>query len=843
MLTPETRRINQSTYTPVINSTETEYGIADFEPNQMLLKQYILTTACSHRETFQLVLDQLSEEHSTKNDKYKELIRAVERIWRDDIKAAARILRQTSRDEVLQFAGDVLKTERALLEAAKTEVEKAVEAITNKGKPKHDAGDARSTGPGGREADTQMSSQKEVTFDRLQEELTERSPQAATFLGANRFFALPRFAEAHSLSISTRLWNFEGRYKDDLQKREDMIRGLGEIMKIEPIGYLHLERLHFTPVGYERGELVYSLPLLPGETVRLSHREWSRTETEYIKLVTTSLETATEEALSEKSELSESAKTEQQHSTALNLSSSMSGGYGPVSISLSVGYNAQNSETQTREHTSKHSQEITKKASSRAKEEHKISFRVSTQYEVEEQNYHEITNPLDHAVRWDYHRMMKKWQVDLYRYSIRLTYDIVIPEPGSYLLRKYSLLHLLKTELAKPNPFNLSPTSITRDNYESLAKQYGAPLDPPPESMVYAWAYDEVTSTGTNMAGYKIVELALPEGYEFCGWESYPETIVANPFSGTDDLKDENANRLNSGYRHSNRYGWRYRFDFNTSAQVTANISVHYEGILTEHAFHEWRMRCYERLVDAAKVAYEDKRQRITNMRDALEAELSREDALVLRKKEREEIMKGVLRWMLGPGFRFYPEDLPYLSPVPSVEATDLGDIEYYDVATGSVKEQYLDPMLKHGEIIRFLQHAIEWENINYVLYPYFWTDNSRWGLLQSLYHGDFEHRSFLRAGAARVVLTIRPGFEKAFLSYVETLSLDELLPADHPYMTVAEELKAMAQTNYPYTPGAQEENPNNLIDTWSEFTPTGALDIVEGTILSGNANEGNANG
>ena len=45
--------------------------------------------------------------------------------------------------------------------------------------------------------------------------------------------------------------------------------------KVEPGGYLHLERLNFTPIGYERGELVYSLPLTPGETVRLSHREWS----------------------------------------------------------------------------------------------------------------------------------------------------------------------------------------------------------------------------------------------------------------------------------------------------------------------------------------------------------------------------------------------------------------------------------------------------------------------------------------------------------------------------------------------------------------------------------------
>ncbi|HET9664993.1 MAG TPA: type II secretion system protein GspG, partial [Burkholderiales bacterium] len=112
--------------------------------------------------------------------------------------------------------------------------------------------------------------------------------------------------------------------------------------------------------------------------------------------------------------------------------------------------------------------------------------------------------------------------------------------------------------------------------------------------------------------------------------------------------------------------------------------------------------------------------------------------------------------------------------------------------------------VLAQGEIIKFLHHAIEWENMLYFLYPYFWSHTSRWEFKKYLDHPDFMHRSFLKAGSARVVLTIRPGFERDFVSFVETGSLTGL-PAGHPYLTIAEEMQEFAKTNYP---GIRPANP-----------------------------------
>lgn len=47
-------------------------------------------------------------------------------------------------------------------------------------------------------------------------------------------------------------------------------------------------------------------------------------------------------------------------------------------------------------------------------------------------------------MRIDYYSMMRKWYVALYRYGIRLTYDLTVPEPGATLRETYALLDVLQ---------------------------------------------------------------------------------------------------------------------------------------------------------------------------------------------------------------------------------------------------------------------------------------------------------------------------------------------------------------------------------------------------------------
>jgi hypothetical protein len=575
---------------------------------------------------------------------------------------------------------------------------------------------------------------------------------------------------------------------------EDIVVYFGISRKVEPIGFLHLERLNFIPAGIERGELMHSVPLAPDEEVNITHKEWSNTSEEFQRIVTDFMEAYSEEGVAEKAELSQSTSSQHQHSSGFNMSVTASGGYGPVSVTSTFGYNVADSASQSQQVARQHSTEVTRKAGSRTRKEHKVSFKVASASGTEDQAVRKIKNPFDDkATRLDFYQLVRKWQVDLYRYGVRLTYDITIPEPGSDILSKIVEVNTLQAALQEgfnsPTSklpwakFELKPDEIWRDNYMGLAADYGAAIETPPvesipipRSFSGTWAEDELEFT-------RIIsfEVDIPEGFAVTSW----------------------ATNTTSTHFDGEPWDATIRTDFNkwfgASGHLTIAVSVRnlaaYSLELTLTAepkpgvFEDWQMRAWRTLREAAEARYEMNRSLIKDRLAKLQEEIGNQDPLSLRKIEREEVMKGVLRWLFGPSFSFV---VPGLSE------------DIYDKYETVESKATWGRVLAHGEATKFLHHAIEWENMTYFLYPYFWSHTARWELKKYLDHPDFLHRAFLKSGAARVVLTVRPGFETEFVKFVETGGFHDLTGA-HPYLSIAKEIEAHAQTNYP---GVRSANP-----------------------------------
>jgi len=576
----------------------------------------------------------------------------------------------------------------------------------------------------------------------------------------------------------------------------DINHYIAERFGIEPVGLLHLERLSFIPAGIERGELLHSVPLSPGEEVNISHKEWSNTSEEFERIVTDFIEAYSEEGVTEKSEIAQSTNSQQQHSSGFNLGVTASGSYGPVSISTTVGYNVSDSASRTEQVARNHSSEMTRKASSRVKKEHKTSFKVASASGTEDQAVRLIKNPFpDRATRVDYYQLVRKWRVDLYRYGVRLTYDITIPEPGSDILSKILEIQALTAALsegfASPGStlpwarFDLTPDGVTRSNYLALAAQYGAAVDPPPaesydinKTFTHQWE----NKGQTDKSEYVTFDIEVPPEYEVMAW-GYSWEFWGWP------KEDEFHFTI-----RTDPNGW-----FGDSGVFTMTFGTHYVialhmdltlGVrLRDSAYKAWKMKVWETLREAAQARYELNRTMLKDQLAKLQEELGAQDALSLRKIEREEVMKGVLRWLFGPSFNFVVPGLP----------PDL-----YGPSGSIISDTVWAYVLAQGELIKFIHQAVEWENMLYFLYPYFWSHTTRWDFKKYLDHPDFMHRVFLKSGSARVVLTIRPGFEKDFVSFLETGTL-EGLPPPHPYMTIAEEMQAYANTNYP---GIRSANP-----------------------------------
>ena len=128
-----------------------------------------------------------------------------------------------------------------------------------------------------------------------------------------------------------------------------------------------------------------------------------------------------------------------------------------------------------------------------------------------------------------------------------------------------------------------------------------------------------------------------------------------------------------------------------------------------------WQADAWNALYNAAQVKYYAEQQDIAARITAIEDKLANVDTLTLRREESDEIMKNVLKFVLGPRLRLHarcgPEgvrgggaDLVMASPSRSVT----GKLS----VTGQVRHNQWTVLRQHEDIVRFINQAIEWENV-----------------------------------------------------------------------------------------------------------------------------------
>ncbi len=622
-----------------------------------------------------------------------------------------------------------------------------------------------------------------------------------------------------------------------------LVDGFQARLTVEPVGRLHLERLDMFPAGIERGELVYSVPMTPLETVNIAHKEWSTTTEEFDRIVTDSFEEYSEVGVAEKNDISQSTNSETKHSTTLDLNASLTATYGMVTLSTSGGYKSASDDSQSQKDSRNHSIEVTRKASARTRKDHKTSFHVASVAGTENQSVRVLTNPSPtDSLRVDYFQMMRKWRVQLYRYGLRMTYDVVIPNPGADLRKKIDQLRQIDEELNTPFQFPVTLTDITPDSYQNLQSQWGGAVDHPPKPTEPAQATDMLhPPQDSDRANFTFGKIAvdIKEGYHV------KENGATIQFTAVHHPEDQFSFGVVGGQRYIGYSdsslllpNWNGKsghlelvYYYNFIVQGGA-ILLDVPADVDQETISAWQTKALDTMHQAAQDAYDAKRNILSNQRAALVLELSQFDALTLRQMEREEITKGVLRWLFGPSFSLMPAAI---QKVFVSMAQKNGNLDKMDVS--ALTSEQWEYMMEFGEFVKFLQTAIEWENMLFFLYPYYWGPPSEWDNLRFLDHPDALHRRFLRSGAARVVLSIRPGFEESFTALVDSGSFTQLNP-NHPYVTIAQEIEAYAKTHYDGIPPANPDGTSNdtltegvekgeLIAEWFEYTPTSALDIA----------------
>jgi hypothetical protein len=608
---------------------------------------------------------------------------------------------------------------------------------------------------------------------------------------------------------------------------------------LQPMGLLHLERLEMIPGSVERGELAYSLPLAPNEKVTLAHREWSVREEQFSEFIEDVLENYSEQGVAQTDDISLSTLTQSNHNNALSMSQPVASANGVhLTSSIDTTQSVSIDDTQSREESKSQSRTVTALASTRTMKDHKVSFTVTTVSGMEDFTAHLIENKhRDKSMRIDYFKRVRKWQSDLYRYGVRLTYDVVLPDPGARLRSREVELQKISAQLATEFNLWLVPSQISVFNWETLADQYGVALPAPPDqarhveaSQTVSFATPDDVVTGSDGVKYTshhrvlTLNVTTPADYQLSNLNVFTSVQVW-PVAGYGGWVNAYAGEsVNLATADVNGY---CNIDWNLGGtqvppdgQVTVffRMQVAQSGLLkltatfvpTESSMERWRLTAWTIIRDAAAARAAQHRSYLRDRQAALQREIAGDDAVRLRRMEREAIMRCVLEWLF-PGFQ---DASSVLANLPAPGELDAGRWQQ---------------VMQYGEYIKFVQTAIDWDNVMVFLYPYFW--DTLWHEDEKLFfaHPDPVHREFLRAGAVRVILAIQPGFEEQVVSLLDQGQLGAL--SDQNRFSKALDYVKAANADYNATASAEESDrdrrePGVLIGSWTDYTPSSALDI-----------------
>jgi hypothetical protein len=619
---------------------------------------------------------------------------------------------------------------------------------------------------------------------------------------------------------------------------------------IRSVGTAQLEVLKQQIKRYEPGEIAHIENVSAGEKKIRRHNDLTRIEEFSSVSSERTTDTETELETTERFELNKESSRTFQKDTELGLELTVAGKYGPT-VSFEANFSTGQSTSTTTE--TQQSVGFAKDTVERSKEWIIESIAVRQERtlvrEITETNTHTLANESSEHRFAIYQYVDKIYQSQVFDYGKRLMFDFMVPEPASFLWYLKSKTNL---ELDIPVPKSLadrdilSPSDITPQNYWELGAAYGvSDLPMLPDLVVtkrlrLAHGDGSTSDDGPHKSGVS-GELDIPEGYRPRWVRSSLLATSDETFSFSVDIGGKVFHYPMSDFVKRELFDGHDRYSLvetsgrsieqplapdylgddqklyvdvygYESANYTIQMDVQFNALydsdeLDYDVLVDWKQQVYAKLMEAyqnALVQYQQELAFQTAQAEARQGDVVDFGAppAVNAKLINTELKKHCLAIIRG-------------EHAGTLVTTHSGEPPQFDIAEAR----------EDGEEIRFLEHAFEWNQIQYVFYPYFWarpdpeSDLSGWADRMLEHNPDYTMEEFLKAGYARVVVPVREGFDAAISYYVENHipweDLGEPEIKDALYVSIIKELKER-------TGAGKDEIP--VGDPWETRLPTAAV-------------------
>jgi hypothetical protein len=573
-------------------------------------------------------------------------------------------------------------------------------------------------------------------------------------------------------------------------------------------GDLLVVRQHVT--GYEAGEVSHIENVLEGELLRRS------TTREEVNELTTTQETSTtqieerDQQSTTRNELSTEAQKESGKQTVTVKDQTTSTDYGKLVENNKSNY--------ARSVTDRAVNTLTQMVRLQRVQREKKTFTEEAMHELD--NRQSVTK-----LRGIYQWVDKKYKARILNYGQRLLFDVVVPEPAAFLIDSLkTAVQPESFELVKPLDPGISPSDLDPSTYINYASQYGVTgsVTPPPDEFVqtvaHAEALDvgrEIKAFGGNRAAlhYAAFTIRVPENYKAVScyvqttnphmtaassgpeFEFYIGESYFVRFGPADDINLNMPFKMNgeTGDIPVTMHSYPTIFQFNFAIGINCQR--------TDKAYEQWQLKTHATIMAGYQrqlAIYEDK---LAQHRAAIRSQMGQAQNFAHDPSiEQEELKKAFISLLLSEHF------LQAYRPTPNPVA--------FPPNPTAVKNW--------GAMVAFFERAFEWENMMYTYYPYFWGRQAKWGELVLIQDTNPQFEAFLKAGAARVVIPVRPGFEGAIAHYQETgdIWMGKEMPDmfSKYYVSIINEIKARNAA-----PGEEV-----LVEQWDVKLPTTLVMLKE---------------
>jgi hypothetical protein len=529
---------------------------------------------------------------------------------------------------------------------------------------------------------------------------------------------------------------------------------------LKPVGVGDLLVVRQQLKRYEGGEVGHVENVLRGEAKKRTHLRSRTTEqTDTTEEVLESTEERDNQS-TERFELKQEAATVQKEDSTFKVGLSVSGSYGPtIEFKASTDFSLNKSKEESAKTATGYSKEISNRAASKVTEKHREERILRTLEVFSETNEHGINNATGNGpVVGVYQWVDKVYESQVYNYGKRMMFDLMIPEPSAFWQYAITTYPKPGATLVRPTPFTLRPKDLNRDNYGDYVQRYqAAGVNPPPEEFQTVAKTFEGSSSHDEHVLTKTAELPLPAGYSALTgfvaatgsiWDDWLDSWGVNVVLG-DRLVSWKEQPLETQHVTMGTEEGSVPLTVSAFGWATLTLAVEVTCKRTQRALDAWQLATHQAITQAYLKLDRDYQDALAALQVQTASQILGRNPIENRLIERTELKKHAIAVFTAQHFGSF------------------GAVQT------SVPEGYPEPSLTEAELqgryVRFFEQAFEWEHMTYLFYPYYWGRKANWAAQAVLQDTDIQFSEFLRAGSARAVVPVRPGFESSIAHFLNT--------------------------------------------------------------------------